>query len=103
MMQATLRLTLAFAAVALLSVQAQALIANDPILYCEQTGGEWDNCGSGCGPLTCAEPFQDPNLMCPGVCVEMCDCPAEAPLWAEMTGCLAETECGGAEDPAPAV
>jgi hypothetical protein len=101
MMQATLRLTLALAAVALLSAQAQALVANDPVFFCDQTGGTWNECGSGCGPLTCENPEQDPDAMCPAVCVAMCDCPAEAPLWLEMVGCVSDKDCGGDADPAP--
>ena len=102
MMKATLRLTLALAAIALMCAQAQAFLPKDPMALCEQTDGEWDECGSGCGPLTCEDPVQDPDMMCPAVCVEMCACPADKPVWQDFTGCIAEKDCsGGAEDPAP--
>ena len=50
MTKALLRLTLTLAVIGLWSAHAHALLANDPQFYCDQTGGEWNEGGSGCGP-----------------------------------------------------
>ena len=86
--------------VACLSAPATA-IAPDPVRACKDSGGTWTDCGSGCGPLTCANPTQDPDMDCPSVCTEMCECPPDAPLWEQAMGCIAEVDCIGAGDPAP--
>lgn len=91
----------ALCTVALLSGSAFALIANDPVAFCDQTGGTWTDCGSGCGPATCDTPDPAAGGVCPSVCTEMCECPAEAPLWAEGMGCISDKECAGGEDPVP--
>ena len=96
-MPALRRTVLTLSILALSSASAQALIANDPPFFCEQTGGTWNACGSGCGPLTCETPSRDPETACPTVCVEQCDCPEDAPLWKELTGCIAESDCEGGQ------
>ena len=55
----------------------------DPIELCGATGGWWSWCGSGCGQWVCGDPVEQP---CPDVCVELCECPPEAPGWGE-NGC----------------
>jgi len=56
------------------------------------TGGSWNMCGSGCGPATCDNPKPGPN--CPAVCVALCECPADAPLWDDVMGCIPNDACG---------
>ena len=63
-----------------------------PEMLCADTGGKWTECGSGCGPATCAKP--DPGLLCPSVCTVMCECPQVAPLWDEVAGCIPKDACG---------
>ena len=59
---------------------------------CSDTGGTFNECGSGCGPLTCEQP--EPQEFCPAVCVPLCECPASAPLWDEALGCIPQSACG---------
>ncbi|MDP6946200.1 MAG: hypothetical protein QF464_18775, partial [Myxococcota bacterium] len=77
-----------------MSVEAQAIMA-DVLITCEETGGQWDGCGSGCGPLTCAQPTLPPGTPCDEFCYPQCACPADAPLWDDMMGCIAEADCSG--------
>lgn len=67
-----------------------ACVPVDPPMLCEDTGGEWDDCGSGCGPRTCKNPV--PGTMCPAVCKAQCSCPSDAPYWDDALGCIAS--CG---------
>ncbi len=82
----------------------QGCIAQDacppppPKELCKLTGGFWAQCGSGCGPATCADPSPGPD--CPDACVEQCVCPSSAPLWDDATGCIALDACDPALEPA---
>jgi hypothetical protein len=89
----------ALLSVALLSGNASALSVADPVAYCDQTGGSWNECGSGCGPATCDNPDPAGDGICPEECIAMCDCPEATPLWAEFMGCHPEKDCAGGEDP----
>jgi len=82
--------------------QAFAFTDNDPLVLCADTGGSWNDCGSGCGPATCDNPNPDADGACPSVCTQLCECPAEAPLWAEGSGCISDKECGGGDNTEPA-
>ena len=74
-----------------------APVANaDEEVVCEETGGSWTTCGSGCGPATCENP--EPGGICPAVCMLMCECPAEKPIWDGDNGCIPLAKCG-AETP----
>ncbi len=59
---------------------------------CEASGGVWDQCGSGCGPMNC-DTLDAPTGVCPDHCVEMCACPADLPLWDSEAGCIAAELC----------
>ena len=37
---------------------------------CEDTGGEWESCGSACR----MEEVQEPDVLCAEVCVDYCHC-----------------------------
>lgn len=57
---------------------------------CAESGGSWVDCRP-CPPVC-----QDGQLVavrCAGVCVQGCNCPAEAPLWDEALGCLPASAC----------
>jgi hypothetical protein len=60
---------------------------------CEGTGGSWTECGSGCGPATCANP--EPGPICPSVCVPQCLCPEGKTYWDATLGCVSPESCGG--------
>jgi len=87
------RLAMTLAVVALLGAQAHALEEDDAVALCGDTGGQWNECGSGCGPLTCDQPALEPGTACPAVCTPLCACPEATPLWDETLGCIAEAEC----------
>jgi len=55
----------------------------DPKALCAATGGEWNYCGSGCGPWSCGEPVQ---MICPGVCISLCEC-GGGMGWDPQEGC----------------
>lgn len=58
-------------------------------LRCEETGGAWNACGSGCGPRTCASPEPDDGEnSCTESCVETCACPDDKPRWDAQLGCI---------------
>ncbi|NUN12171.1 MAG: hypothetical protein HUU55_00890 [Myxococcales bacterium] len=83
-----------FAALILFAMTATAKPFADPMppdLLCKNTGGTWNNCGSGCGPATCANP--QPGPICPAVCVTLCECPAASPLWDTAQGCVPHDVC----------
>ena len=61
---------------------------------CAATGGNWNACGSGCGPFTCEEPAPDPGG-CPELCVAQCDC-LDGSVWKEGVGCIPMEDCGDA-------
>ncbi|MBM4371600.1 MAG: hypothetical protein FJ098_08095 [Deltaproteobacteria bacterium] len=56
----------------------------DPTGLCAATGGQWTDCGSGCGPWACGEPVQD---ICPAVCISQCQCPS-GDGWDPLKGCV---------------
>ena len=70
--------------------------AADPTALCEATGGQMDDCLSGCAPYTCENPPQEVET-CLAVCVMGCACPEDAPLWSDEAGCFAVSECEGGE------
>ena len=57
----------------------------EPTVLCAETGGSWTNCGSGCGPWSCGSPI---SWICPAVCIPQCACPADAPGWDPVAGCV---------------
>ena len=63
------------------------------ITLCQKTGGTWNECGSGCGPLTKQQEeiynnSSEPRI-CPAVCIPQCTCPQEKKYWDETKGCTA--------------
>lgn len=72
--------------------------------------GQWNDCGSGCGPWTCGKPVQ---TICSGVCISQCECGA-GQGWDPVEGCVTCTcaqwfetwqsllaqvaQCSGADD-----
>ncbi len=62
----------------------------EPVSLCSDTGGQWTNCGSGCGPWSCGTPIP---WICPAVCIPQCSCPGKAPGWDPVLGCV-ECSCG---------
>ena len=60
----------------------------EPITLCDETGGQWTNCGSGCGPWNCGDPYPE---ICPAVCISQCACPAGSG-WDPAKGCV-KCEC----------
>ncbi len=79
------------------TLQASALVAIiDGAALCEMEGGTWNECGSGCGPLTCYNPT--PSDVCPEVCIPQCECPTDTPYWDEIQGCQASNECPNLAD-----
>ena len=64
-----------------------------PDMLCLNSGGNWTDCGSGCGPATCDNP--SPGPACPDVCTIMCECPPQAPFWDDFMGCIPKDACGG--------
>ena len=67
---------------------------SDEATLCEATGGQMDDCLSGCAPFTC-DNLPEEVQACPAVCVMGCACPEDAPLWDAEKGCFALSECGG--------
>ena len=72
----------------------------DPTELCEEYGGTWTECGSGCGPFTCDNPPPGPadaeeGIDCPAMCVAQCECPEETPIWDAEKGCITQSACGG--------
>ena len=63
---------------------------------CDETGGTFNECGSACAPDPCNP---DEPVDCPAVCVEMCECPDDKPIWNMFNGCMAgeipEPVCDG--------
>jgi hypothetical protein len=74
---------------------ASAIAAQEGTALCAETGGAWTECGSGCGPVTCANPPGDPSepVMCPAVCTSMCACPDAALYWDDAKGCHDGASC----------
>lgn len=56
----------------------------DAQALCAETGGQWNSCGSGCGPWSCGKPVQ---TICPGVCISQCECGA-GQGWDPVEGCV---------------
>ena len=61
----------------------------DAQALCAETGGSWTDCGSGCGPWACGEPYPE---ICPAVCIPQCACPA-GDGWDPVKGCVT-CSCG---------
>lgn len=55
---------------------------------CLEQGFEWDDCGSGCGPLRSGKRIPED---CPDICVPQCRCPANKPYWDDALGCISGT------------
>jgi len=73
---------------------------------CASTGGTFNECGSDCDLFTCETPPSEGPYPCSAaaVCVEICECPEDAPVWDAEQGCIAEAACeGGTEDPVEAL
>jgi uncharacterized protein (TIGR03382 family) len=86
-------------ALTLVGSTAFGIIAADPVGLCNDSGGTWNDCGSGCGPFTCYN-LPEPNAICPAVCVAQCDCPAGT-VFDYGVGCMDLDECGGGDPPPP--
>ena len=68
---------------------------------CASTGGDWNTCGA-CGPTTC-ESYLNPPEICPAVCISMCACPADAPIWDGEYGCVSAAVCDAGDGIKPVV
>jgi hypothetical protein len=69
-------------------------IQNPDIALCAETGGAWTDCGSGCGPMNCDLYLSPAALECPEICVDLCECPDDTPIWTE-DGCTSADICDG--------
>ena len=73
------------------AILCSAATASADTALCEDTGGSWNECGSGCGPFTCENPSV-PNQPCPFICIPQCECPV-GQVWDALVGCKDESLC----------
>ncbi len=52
-----------------------AIIAPNDVI-CNNSGGVWNECGSGCGPADCSIYLNPPDA-CPAICIAQCECPPQ--------------------------
>jgi hypothetical protein len=62
-----------------------AIIAPNDVI-CNNAGGVWNECGSGCGPADCTTYLNPPDA-CPAICIAQCECPPQT-IWQERAGCV---------------
>jgi eight-cysteine-cluster-containing protein len=62
-------------------------LVNPEYKLCLETGGEWTECGSGCGPLMVGQDPEEERI-CPAVCIPQCVCPEEKLFWHDEKGCI---------------